>query len=513
MVVLLASALAVGLPRWFVRSAAPYNWDAANFTLAVDGIDLAQHRPHPPPAIAFVLGGRLLRPLVGGDAHAALVLENVLFAVLSCVLVFAIALAARGSPARAWLAWLVFATSVQHAFNTVVAEVYMSELATTLLVAWLGWRALEGSGPAMAATGLALAAAGAFRLTGMVFMIPLAVWVLWRAPVAPRWKRGALVAFVAGLAAWIGPLVALAGPDDVVGRTWLQFTGVSGETSVVGASPLLQFNRNLRDVVYSMATGIGLFNVLALPVVWFLRRPAPLARDLRLVCLLWLLPGFLFFVFVHMGKAGYTLLLLPVMAIVLGHVYAASNWTVRIALVIAQVAFGAAHFLAGAPPAGPAIGEGLPYRQRTFVQRMLTESRAMMATTAPVLRRAERELVEARAAVIEACPAGRAAALVAADGDGLNWRRVMQAFPGHFAVRIPVDASQGLFVGHEGRFQIHPRGDLHLAGPCAVVWLAPEDRRPDVGPPAGPDGRGWPVVIAAPARIRLADDAALVIDR
>jgi hypothetical protein len=66
-------ALVTRLP---FRSHALFDWDSANFALALDDIDIAAHRPHPPGYLGYVLAGRAFQ-LLGASANGALVSWNI----------------------------------------------------------------------------------------------------------------------------------------------------------------------------------------------------------------------------------------------------------------------------------------------------------------------------------------------------------------------------------------------------------------------------------------------------
>src|SRR6476619_4708183 len=54
-----------------------FSWDSANFAFAVARIDIAQHRPHPPGYLGYVLAGRALRPWFA-EVNGALIAFNVI---------------------------------------------------------------------------------------------------------------------------------------------------------------------------------------------------------------------------------------------------------------------------------------------------------------------------------------------------------------------------------------------------------------------------------------------------
>src|SRR6185436_16847196 len=86
--------IAVGT-TWPFRSAHLISWDAANFAFALQKIDIAAHRPHPPGYLGYVFAGRALLPLFH-DANAALIAWNVGMRAGAGVLVLLLTLSATG---------------------------------------------------------------------------------------------------------------------------------------------------------------------------------------------------------------------------------------------------------------------------------------------------------------------------------------------------------------------------------------------------------------------------------
>src|SRR5258707_2465234 len=74
----------VYVSRWPFRSHALFSWDSANFALALDKIDIAMHRPHPPGYLGYVFVARLLRH-VFPDPNTALVVANLIATALAAL--------------------------------------------------------------------------------------------------------------------------------------------------------------------------------------------------------------------------------------------------------------------------------------------------------------------------------------------------------------------------------------------------------------------------------------------
>jgi hypothetical protein len=85
------------ISRWPFRSRFLFSWDSANFALGIARIDIAQHRPHPPGYLGYVLAARALNAVLH-DANTAMVLWNIAATALAALVIgrFAWECAGRG---------------------------------------------------------------------------------------------------------------------------------------------------------------------------------------------------------------------------------------------------------------------------------------------------------------------------------------------------------------------------------------------------------------------------------
>jgi len=67
-----SAAIAMRVP---FRSHYLHSWDSANYALAMERIDIATHRPHPPGYVGYVMAARGLDAFLR-DPNAALVCWN-----------------------------------------------------------------------------------------------------------------------------------------------------------------------------------------------------------------------------------------------------------------------------------------------------------------------------------------------------------------------------------------------------------------------------------------------------
>ena len=358
LVVLVAATASAA--RLATRSHTPFQWDPVNFALAMDRIDVSQHQPHPPPAIGYVVAGRLLRPVVG-DANLALVVWNLLMTAVATVLVFLFAArgASRHPERHGWLAVAFLLGSPLVWFYGCVAEIYATEMTLMLLVAYASFCVLNGDRGGGELLALTLAALGAFRVSGLAFALPLALYSCWRARL-PRARR-ATILFLGATAAWLVPLLIVVGPGPYWGTFWDQFRQTSQATSVLAGASLRELNRHLRDFLLAVASGVGPPGLVVWPV-FLIARKVRLLPSPGLVRLagLWLFPATIFYVLIHMAKPGYVLACVPLLSLAAAFHYAQErSRAIRWVLAAAHTAAGGVFFLAAQPWTGAAIGEGL----------------------------------------------------------------------------------------------------------------------------------------------------------
>ncbi len=300
-----AGVLAI-LVRLPFRTHIPLSWDSVQYVLGVLDYDVALHQPHPPGYVLYVHSAKLLH-LLGLRPYSALVALSVLGGALMVGLLAwwgGRLLGKRGAIVAAAfclfspLAW-VYATH---------GDTYALSGLFSALVGYLCWRVLTDGRAAVWPAALALGLAGGFRPTDALFLFPLWLWSVRRR----GWGQAGLGLIVFGLVtvAWLAPMVASAGG-------LASYRESSGQLSqmVMGLSVLKGDGAAFRIFVsYFLGSSAGLL-LAAWPLALFAgKRYLPrVMNDSRawLFLAIWSLPAILFYVLVHLGQAGYMLLLMP----------------------------------------------------------------------------------------------------------------------------------------------------------------------------------------------------------
>jgi hypothetical protein len=313
--------LAVLLSRLPFQVGILTNFDAVNYTLALEHFDMRLSQPQAPGYPLYVLLGRafwwagsLLGPL---SPAAALVWLSMVSSSLGVAAIF-LAGQTIFNTRVGWGAALMLAASSVYWYTSQIASPYTLDLLFSVVVGWLTWRLLHtrpDSGwkePALWLAAVGVGLAGAFRLQTLVFLLPLFVYAARCRP----WQQ-----IAAGLAAALGifalffvPAVYLSGGP----RTFVRL--------MVGVVPLVRdidtLARTTRwERFYANALTIGryTFRSLGEPVIPLLLLGAASTagalrfwRSPRLVFLLvWLGPAWLVYFLIWPGNIGTILVTLP----------------------------------------------------------------------------------------------------------------------------------------------------------------------------------------------------------
>lgn len=299
--------------RWPFRTDYLFDWDSANFALALERYDVTQHRPHPPGYPLYVAAARVLLPLAG-DANAALVAVSLVFSVLAIVALYALGRTMYGETVGRWAPLLLLASVTFWSLGGVALS-YTSLAFFSTLVALLSYRILFLKRDDLLLLAAVYALGGGFRPDLLLLLAPLFGRCLLQHP--PRRLATALGLAGLGCAAWLAPTVALSGGPEAYVAALLSY----------GTGDVLDRYSILRRGMPALATNVGdtlaytfyalYASALLIPgaaVGWMAglrgaQRSAELGKLLLL--LTWVAPIAAFYVIIHVGHVGYVFSFLP----------------------------------------------------------------------------------------------------------------------------------------------------------------------------------------------------------
>jgi len=299
----------VVLSRLPFRSTYLFNWDAANFALAVQHYDVRLHQPHPPGYPLYVAVAWLFNQAFH-DPNASLVLVTVL---LECV-----AIAALYLLARAWVGlWPAVAATTALLCSVTfwtyggLALAYPALAAVSTLLALLVYQTrFEDKNRLLLAAAVYGLGAG-FRPDLAAFLLPLLAFGAWRQPVGRVVAAG--VVAVACVAVWLVPAITLSGGPGEYLAVFAAYAGTDvveryAPTSTGIAGLLINITDTVLYLGYSLYAG-ALLVAGVLFLAW--RRPAQTEWPKYLMLAVWVAPMALFYLLIHIGDPGYVFGILP----------------------------------------------------------------------------------------------------------------------------------------------------------------------------------------------------------
>jgi hypothetical protein len=323
--------LATLITRWPARTSVLAYWDSILYARALDTFTIVAHQPQPPGYFFYVMSGRLVRWLAGGNANDALVWVSLLAAGGGVTALYLLASQLYGRAAG--LAAALFAlTAVAPWSYSGVAYPYTVLALGSVVLSSLFW-ALRERRVAPWLAGLLFGLIGGFRQDLLLFLGPLLLVSLgWR---PPRQYAGAGAGLLAGCLAWLVPSVmASGGPLPFIDALTGQAALVERDTSVVAdglaglAWNLYHFRLFLFQQTLKWATiplAIFALSLVGRGQGWRDRRAQHL--------LVWALPASLFYVLVHLGDVGYVFSVAPALFIAAGAgTVVASRWVAAVPL-------------------------------------------------------------------------------------------------------------------------------------------------------------------------------------
>jgi hypothetical protein len=314
---------AVALARFLFRSRYLYDLDSVNFALAIGRFDPAVHQPHPPGYFLYVCLGRLVNALFH-DPNAALVAISIAASCGAAAMIYLLTNEWFGTRA-ARFAGALFLVSPLAWFHGIVALTYIVEAFFSALIGYICWRVHQGSIRWILPAALVLGLAAGVRPSSLLFLGPLFLFSLRRAP--RRMVFTGIGALVATLLAWFVPMISAAGGPaayfSALSFLWSISPGRQNALSSILLLSVARFFTVAGIFVLCFGSAIALFA----RALWTRGTSEPRQQTFTWV---WIAPALLFFTFVFFRfiNSGYVLVVFP--PICAWVAWWASDWYLRL---------------------------------------------------------------------------------------------------------------------------------------------------------------------------------------
>jgi hypothetical protein len=317
--VALAASLLIAVTRWPFQTTYLYGFDNANLALALDWFSPYEHRPQPPGYPLFVLLCWLLHFLIP-DAHHAQLAAGFLCA--GSALVFAWLLGR--SVAGPWAGWAAAGFLFCHPalWLATTANPLRTPLALgSLALAYFCWRSLESrSSRWFVAAAVAWAVLGGFRPETLPLLFPLLAYTWWRSGIGFRAALPATAAASLIVAAWTAAIILASGGWAATLEMFRDYSNqYSAYSPLRGARGPVVWQHAWLAVRWQFS--LGLFLIPAWIYLGLRLRKVNLTWIAFL--LVWVVPGALFYCFVHLDFPDPALANIAALCVVAGATAAA----------------------------------------------------------------------------------------------------------------------------------------------------------------------------------------------
>ncbi|MCC7550864.1 MAG: DUF2723 domain-containing protein [Methanobacterium sp.] len=304
-----------------------YEWDSVNFALAFEKYDILLHQPQPPGYILFVGLGKLLNQFFH-DANLTMVFMSIMFSLLTVIVLYFLG-KQLFSRKIAIIGAILLIFSPIFWFYGEIATIYPSESFLAILIAYTSYMAFKGNlkndKKFFYISTLILGLAGGFRQDLIPFMFPL--WFFCLFYQNRHYKRiiTAFALLAISILLWLLPTIILAGGLETYLNAGGHFSASFKTSSILFGASLS--NQLLMDgmLVSWLMIGLGFLGGFLIILFLIMKRKTVLNKRMlknpKFIFLsLWILPSFLFLVFIPLSKPGYSLTFLPALSLILGYV-------------------------------------------------------------------------------------------------------------------------------------------------------------------------------------------------
>lgn len=211
-------------------------------------------------------------------------------------------------------------------FYGVTATIYMSTAFFATLIASTSYQFLRGDDRFLYLSSIIVGLSGGFRPELMIFMFPLWLFCLSSGNIEYKKLMKGFMVLIGAFLLWFIPTIALTGGYADYSLLAHQQLMSSFTTSSVffGANIIRQWTMDY-NLIHWTLIAIGTLNIFILGIFMILNlKTIPKILDFKniktILLILWIIPAFSFYLLIFIAKPGYTLIYLPIFALIIGYV-------------------------------------------------------------------------------------------------------------------------------------------------------------------------------------------------
>ncbi|MGB9977970.1 ArnT family glycosyltransferase [Methanobacterium sp.] len=323
--ILLILGLLVVITRVPFTSKFLYEWDSVNYSLAFENYNILQQQPHPPGYLLYVALGKAVN-YIFNDPNTSLIFLSITFSILSTILIYFMAKEVFSRKIGIISALLLIFNPFIWFYGE-IASIYIFEAFFSILIAYSSYKLFKGDEKFIYISAFVLGLSGGFRTDIIEFMLPLWAFSIWNAKLSYAKISKGLLTFLLSISLWLLPAVILTGGFEKYIHI-LRYTSESASyTSLIFGASISQQILNTGVCIIWSLVGLTLLGILitALFLTHHRENFKPKAavyikKPLTIFFLLWIIPSFIFYLFIYIMKPGYLLTFLPAVMIILSYI-------------------------------------------------------------------------------------------------------------------------------------------------------------------------------------------------
>jgi len=302
-----------------------YEYDSVSYALAFQHFNISLYQPQAPSYIFFVALGKIVN-LFFNNPNSSMIFISIVFSILTVILVYFLA-------KQMFSREIGVVACIFLIFNYVfwlygeTATIYMCESLFATLIAYTSYQLLRGDNRFLYISSIVLGLAGGFRQDLIVFMFPLWFFCLVYHDFEYKKLFKALIVLIASAITWFIPTILLSGGLwNYLHLDHAQLIVYSIQSSSIffGASLLNQLTMDNTLLIWTIFE-IGVFTIVILLFYTYFNfqsvfRISNFKNPKIKFLILWIMPAFLFYLLLYIAQEGYTLVYLPVFALMVGYV-------------------------------------------------------------------------------------------------------------------------------------------------------------------------------------------------
>ena len=302
-----------------------YEYDSVSYALAFQHFNISIYQPQAPGYIFFVALGKIVN-LFFNNPNTSMIFISIVFSILTVILVYFLA-------KQMFSREIGVVACIFLIFNFVfwlygeTATIYMSESLFATLIAYTSYQLLKGNNRFLYISAIVLGLASGFRQDLIILMFPLWFFCLVYHDFDYKKLFKALIVLIASAMTWFIPTILLSGGLwNYLRLDHLQLIVYSIQSNSIffGASLLNQLTMDNMLLIWTIFE-IGVFSIVILIFYTYFNskrifRISNFKNPQIKFLILWIMPAFLFYLLLYIAKQGYTLVYLPVFALLVGYV-------------------------------------------------------------------------------------------------------------------------------------------------------------------------------------------------